>query len=90
MSFIRSQYTNRIPMGGNGGDGGGILIKASERINNLHNLKRSHYNGNDGKSGLNKNCGGKCGSNIVIKIPIGTLVYEIPELSRDPKNFGIK
>ncbi len=50
--------------------------------------------GNCGRNGTNQNCGGRNGSNITIKVPVGTLVYDIPELSKqlltNPNvNFGL-
>jgi GTP-binding protein len=90
ISYVRTQYSNRIPMGGNGGDGGSVIFKANYKISNLFNLKKAHYKGNNGKGGMSKNCAGKNGGDIYIRVPVGTSVYEIPELSKDPKNFGLK
>jgi len=77
-------------MGGNGGNGGSVTLKAHFKVSNLYGLKKAHYKGNNGKPGMAKNCAGKNGGDICIKVPVGTSVYEIPELSKDPKNFGLK
>jgi len=95
--FVRTQYGNRIPMGGNGGDGGDVVLQASEKVQNLQFIKKSHYKGNNGKAGMNKNCAGKNGGTKNMNVPIGTLVYELPDLSKlknETENqdieFGVK
>lgn len=50
-SFNRENYQSRIPDGGSGGDGGDVFFKANSRLNSLHDLRRAHFKGNNGKPG---------------------------------------
>ncbi|XP_038579645.1 mitochondrial ribosome-associated GTPase 2 [Micropterus salmoides] len=63
------------PDGGNGGDGGNIIIKADRFVKSLAQVVPV-YKGEDGKSGGNKNCYGRNGSPTYICVPLGTLVKE--------------
>jgi len=41
-----------IPDGGNGGDGGAVYFRATEKLNSLYDLRRAHFLGNNGGHGL--------------------------------------
>ena len=51
FSFDTSSMYMKTPDGGDGGKGGSVYLMASKRVHNLHNMKRSHFNGNMGRSG---------------------------------------
>uniref|UniRef100_UPI0037E72E31 mitochondrial ribosome-associated GTPase 2 isoform X1 n=1 Tax=Semicossyphus pulcher TaxID=241346 RepID=UPI0037E72E31 len=63
------------PDGGNGGDGGSIIIKADRFVKSLAKLVPV-YKGEDGQSGGSKNCYGRNGSATYICVPLGTVVKE--------------
>ncbi|CAG6021666.1 unnamed protein product [Menidia menidia] len=63
------------PDGGNGGDGGSIIIKADRFVKSLAQVV-TLYKGEDGQSGGSKNCYGRNGSTTYISVPLGTVVKE--------------
>ena len=65
------------PNGGDGGRGGSIVLKADEGIRTLmdYRYKRS-YNGDNGADGGSNNMTGKSGSDIILKLPVGTLIKD--------------
>ncbi|XP_034028689.1 mitochondrial ribosome-associated GTPase 2 [Thalassophryne amazonica] len=63
------------PDGGNGGDGGSVIIKADRFVKSLAKVA-ALYRGQDGESGGSKNCYGKNGSTTFISVPLGTVVKE--------------
>lgn len=65
------------PAGGDGGDGGSIIIKASDDIHTLMDFRYKRiYKGNNGENGRNKNQYGAAGEDITLKVPVGTLVKD--------------
>ncbi|MEQ2280633.1 GTPase of the mitochondrial inner membrane that associates with the large ribosomal subunit [Ameca splendens] len=63
------------PDGGNGGDGGSIIIKANRFVKSLAQVIPV-YKAEDGQSGGNKNCYGRNGNTSYISVPVGTVVKE--------------
>lgn len=63
------------PDGGNGGDGGSIIIKANKFVKSLAQVVPV-YKGQNGQSGASKNCYGRNGSPTYIIVPLGTIVKE--------------
>lgn len=65
------------PDGGDGGRGGSIIIQASNQKYSLldYHYKRS-YRATDGKSGGGQNMSGADGQDIVLTVPLGTLIFE--------------
>uniref|UniRef100_A0A8C5DAS1 Mitochondrial ribosome-associated GTPase 2 n=2 Tax=Gouania willdenowi TaxID=441366 RepID=A0A8C5DAS1_GOUWI len=63
------------PDGGNGGDGGSIIIKANKFVKSLAQVV-SVYKGEDGQSGGSKNCYGRNGNTVYISVPLGTVVKD--------------
>lgn len=65
------------PAGGDGGDGGSIILMTSENIHTLMDFKYKRvYKGNNGENGRNKNQFGANGEDVILKVPIGTLVKD--------------
>jgi GTP-binding protein len=63
------------PAGGNGGDGGSVILEATEDLQTLLDLKFEHvFKADDGKRGGPKNMTGAKGSDRIIKVPCGTVV----------------
>lgn len=79
LSFRREKFIPRGgPDGGDGGDGGSIYFQASDELNTLVDFRYTrHYKAANGKSGMGSNCNGKKGEDLIIKVPLGTLVYDI-------------
>ena len=65
------------PYGGDGGNGGSIILKADEGIRTLMDFRyKRSYIGQNGEDGRSKKQFGKGGENIILKLPIGTLVKD--------------
>jgi GTP-binding protein len=77
MSFRREKFIPRGgPDGGNGGPGGSVYLVASDHINTLVNFRfHPEHHADDGKQGSGSNRTGGTGKDLVLDVPIGTLVY---------------
>lgn len=76
--FRREKYVPAGgPDGGNGGNGGNILLEATERLATLLDFRylRNHQAQSGGKGGTN-NRQGKCGEDLILKVPCGTIAYD--------------
>ncbi|MFC0445804.1 Obg family GTPase CgtA [Pseudidiomarina halophila] len=74
VSFRREKYIPKGgPDGGDGGDGGDVYLEADENLNTLidYRFERIHR-AQRGQNGMGKNCTGKRGEDIVLKVPVGT------------------
>lgn len=78
MAFRREKFVPQGgPFGGNGGNGSSIILKADEGLNTLIDLKyKKIIKGINGENGLGKGCHGKNAKNIIVKVPIGTIIKE--------------
>lgn len=78
VSFRREKYVpNGGPDGGDGGRGGDVIFEVDEGLNTLIDFRHIRkYKASDGEEGGKKNCRGKDGSDIIIKIPQGTVIKE--------------
>ena len=64
------------PDGGNGGDGGDVIVIVDARINSFGKIKsRKKFRARDGEQGKVRLSDGKKGDNIIIRVPIGTVIY---------------
>ena len=64
------------PDGGNGGKGGDVIIVGDEGVNTLvHFRGKKNYEARSGDSGRGSQMDGKTGDDIVLKVPVGTLIY---------------
>ena len=77
-SFRREKYIEfGGPDGGDGGEGGSIILEAERNLNTLIDFRyRQHFKADSGKSGSKKNKTGGSGKDLVLKVPIGTQIYE--------------
>jgi GTP-binding protein len=65
------------PYGGDGGNGGNIILKADEGIRTLMDFRyKRSYAGEDGEDGRSKKQFGKNGEDIILKVPVGTLIKD--------------
>lgn len=78
VSFHREKYVpNGGPDGGDGGNGGNIVFEADKNLNNLVDFKfKKHFRAENGMNGAGRNCTGKSGEDLVIKVPVGTVVKD--------------
>jgi GTP-binding protein len=77
-SFLRLKFEPLGgPDGGNGGDGGSIFLRADESINTLVDYRyiRS-YKAQNGEKGGSRDCTGKSGEDLILRVPVGTMVYD--------------
>ncbi len=76
ISFRREKYVPRGgPDGGDGGRGGHIIMEATRDLNTLSSFRyQQHFRAENGESGAAANRSGKAGADLIIKIPVGTLV----------------
>ena len=88
VSFRREKY---VPDGGRGGD---VIFQVDEGLNTLTDFRHIRkYQAQDGEPGGKKNCRGKNGSDIIIKVPAGTVIKEansgkvITDMSGDNKRI---
>src|SRR5580692_6124660 len=77
-SFLRLKFMpNGGPDGGDGGRGGSIFLQADESINTLVDYRFVHsYKAQDGEKGGSRDCSGKGGEDLVLRVPVGTMVYD--------------
>jgi len=78
VAFRREKYVPRGgPSGGDGGKGGDIIMESSERHNTLVHFRfNPEYSAQRGRHGEGSNCTGREGEDIVLKVPVGTVVYD--------------
>lgn len=79
VSFRREKYVpNGGPDGGDGGHGGSVIFEVDEGLNTLTDFRHIRkYCAQDGEQGGKKNCRGKNGEDIIIKVPEGTVIREL-------------
>lgn len=79
VSFRREKYVpDGGPDGGDGGDGGSVWFEVDEGLNTLTDYRHVHnYKAGDGQEGGKKNCRGKNGADITLKVPAGTVIKEL-------------
>jgi len=78
MAFRREKFVPRGgPSGGDGGRGGDVVMEASEKHNTLVHFRfNPEYKAQRGRHGEGSNCTGARGEDVVLKVPVGTLVYD--------------
>lgn len=78
LSFLRLKFMPfGGPDGGDGGDGGSIYLCADESINTLLDYRFVHiFHAENGERGRGRNCTGKSGKDLILRVPVGTLVYD--------------
>ena len=78
VSFRREKYVPAGgPDGGDGGHGGDVIFVVDDGLNTLTDFRHvGKYKAGDGQEGGKKNCRGKDGNDIYIKVPEGTVIKE--------------
>lgn len=91
VSFRREKYEpDGGPYGGDGGDGGSIIFISDESVRTLMDFRyKKHYFAENGENGKTKRQYGKKGSDLIIKVPVGTLIKDF-ETNRVIHDFRVK
>jgi GTP-binding protein len=78
MAFRREKFVPRGgPSGGDGGKGGNIIMESSERHNTLVHFRfNPEHQAERGRHGEGSNKTGREGGDVVLKVPVGTIVYD--------------
>ena len=78
MAFRREKFVPRGgPSGGDGGRGGDIVMESSQRHNTLVHFRfNPEHKAERGRHGEGSNCTGRDGEGIVLKVPVGTALYD--------------
>ena len=77
-SFRREKFVEYGgPDGGDGGDGGSIIVQSDRNLNTLIDFRYSqHFKAQHGKPGSKRNRTGANGEDLILKVPLGTQIYE--------------
>jgi GTPase len=68
------------PSGGNGGRGGDVIVEGDHDLNNLiAQFYQPKLIAEDGKGGLGKGMDGRAGKDLIVKVPVGTLIWRVSE-----------
>jgi GTPase len=78
MAFRREKFVPRGgPSGGDGGKGGDVIMESSERHNTLVHFRfNPEYAAERGRHGEGSNKTGREGADVILKVPVGTIVYD--------------
>ena len=96
-SFRREKYIEfGGPDGGDGGNGGSVILESEGNLNTLIDFRyRQHFKAETGKSGSKKNKTGASGEDLILKVPVGTQIYEednntlIYDLTKNKEKFVV-
>ena len=96
-SFRREKYIEfGGPDGGDGGNGGSIILESEGNLNTLIDFRyRQRFKAETGKSGSKKNKTGAGGKDLILKVPVGTQIYEednntlIYDLTKNKERFVV-
>ena len=77
-SFRREKFIEYGgPDGGDGGKGGSVILKSEKNLNTLIDFRyQQHHKADRGENGMGQNRTGKSGEDLILKVPLGTQVFE--------------
>lgn len=78
VSFRREKFESKGgPDGGNGGDGGSVIIVAEEGMSTLYDFRHQRlWAAQDGEPGGAKQCSGAAGEDLLVRLPPGTMLFD--------------
>lgn len=78
VSFRREKFVPKGgPDGGDGGSGGNVIVRATKTLHTLSDYSsRKYFKAQNGRPGGGKNQTGKDGAGVIIKVPLGTIIYD--------------
>ena len=90
VSFRREIYIPKGgPDGGDGGKGGDIIFRADRNTNTLIDFRFTPIlTAEDGKNGSGQRSAGRSGKDLVVDVPVGTVVYRVGKLDDDSPSTG--
>jgi len=96
-SFYRDKYTrDGVPDGGNGGNGGDVIIRADRNLHSLLDFKYNrHFSAKNGAHGSSNHKRGKDSSDLIMRVPLGTTVTDVAtgcllrDLNKDKEEFVV-
>ena len=96
-SFRREKYVPRGgPDGGDGGRGGNVILRANRNVASLlHLVNQRVWKARNGEQGGSAQCHGASGEDLVIEVPVGTMVFDhehdllLKDLKEDQEEFVI-
>src|SRR5215813_13818111 len=89
VSFRREKFVPKGgPDGGDGGRGGDVILRADRHVDNLANLfYEPLVKAKNGGHGMGKKMAGRAGADKVVKVPVGTIVWQADENKRATANL---
>ena len=87
VAFLREAYRPKGgPSGGNGGRGGSVILQADHDLNNLLNqFYQPRLIAEEGQGGMGKGMDGLAGKDLIVKVPCGTLVWQLASPTPEPE-----
>lgn len=84
LSFRREKFIPfGGPNGGDGGDGGSIYLETDRNLNTLIDYRfRKHFQASNGQQGMGSDCRGKSAADLILKVPMGTVVWDAETLEQ--------
>ncbi len=78
LSFRREKFVPfGGPNGGDGGDGGSVFFQADADLNTLIDFRYTRiFKAQNGQPGMGSDCTGRGGDDLIIKVPVGTMIYD--------------
>lgn len=78
VSFRREKFIPfGGPNGGDGGNGGSVILETDPNLNTLIDFRYTrHFKAKNGEGGMGNDCTGKSGEDLIIRVPVGTMVYD--------------
>lgn len=94
QAFRREKFIAKGgPNGGDGGDGGSIYLLGDSGLNTLVDFRfQPQYRAQSGQGGMSKNCTGRSGEDLIVRVPVGTSVVDAntEELIADISEDGLQ